>query len=47
MFQTLPGIILHFYIREISAFAAAKGSFQTLPGIILHFYQPLTVQMSM
>jgi hypothetical protein len=37
MFQTLPGIIPHFYgLTRI--FNIAERQFQTLPGIILHFY---------
>ncbi len=39
-FQTLPGIILHFYPSNRSACKpGCVGLFQTLPGIILHFYR--------
>ena len=40
-FQTLPGVILHFYEKELHApgnDAVAQDAFQTLPGVILHFY---------
>ncbi len=37
-FQTLPGIILHFYTHLSGAVSEQAAAFQTLPGIILHFY---------
>ncbi len=37
-FQTLPGIILHFYRSPVPGIARQLSAFQTLPGIILHFY---------
>ena len=37
LFQTLPGVILHFY-KATGADAYADVMFQTLPGVILHFY---------
>ena len=40
-FQTLPGVILHFYAINLSSFLSAQNTFQTLPGVILHFYPTL------
>ncbi len=43
LFQTLPGIILHFYFAEKSSGGRTWPCFQTLPGIILHFYLQTTI----
>ena len=38
-FQTLPGVILHFYPDTDPNDSATLSRFQTLPGVILHFYE--------
>ena len=37
-FQTLPGVILHFYFTPRPFWKVRLKMFQTLPGVILHFY---------
>ena len=41
LFQTLPGVILHFY-KQPAILENGLPEFQTLPGVILHFYNKMT-----